>query len=144
VKRARNRKASYFLESAFKSDSKQDQYRVLLSFEQLLDNEKRKFGTCSIDQLRQVAQIQVKLSKVSYGQAIAFDLIREYGQFPSTSPDKFPKPPATLVDEDANWGRIRVTSVFRYIGHIVLQEQAHLAIFYVLFIDPHHEFFPKK
>ena len=59
-----------------------------------------------------------------------------YGHYPANAKSGFKCP--DYIPEDAEWARIHVTGLQFIIGHVVKN------IFYVVFLDEHHEFYKSE
>lgn len=66
--------------------------------------------------------------------ALWWDKFRNYGKFPAHSHFTCP----SYITEDANWSRLHITWKYCVIGHIVRN------VFYVVFLDPEHKFYPTQ
>lgn len=153
----KNRRAATFLtekEAVLDSPLHALEYRTTFSFRYFDGSQEHGPGFSGItpEQLQKLCVKLVHYSKesiehwknmtVGKGRNHIFE---RYGEFPSHS--FFTKPPS--IPNDVEWGRFRLESDFRLAGFHVGKNQAkEYALsentFYIVFLDPHHKFYPTK
>jgi hypothetical protein len=130
-----------------KKGSKEDALKVLLSFEYLdiTQGQTLKQWSDNGDLLLKLTEMSAILNKLTYSQAIIQKHIIEYNiddntkfsasNMPLVSAWKYPK---GLLNKKVKWCKIRLGSTRRVIGYMDNN------IFYVVFLDKDHEFYPTE
>lgn len=130
-----------------KKGSKEEALKVLISFERLdiTQGQTLKQWNDDGDLLLKLIEMSALLNKLTYSQAITQKYIIEYNvddktkfsatNMPLTSVWKYPK---NLLNKKVKWCKIRLGSTRRVIGHMDNN------IFYVIFLDKDHDFYPTE
>lgn len=129
IKQALRRKNSESVNDLLKDDC------FLISFRHLDNNQSNSFESWQeSNMLSKFLDVLSNYTKSSLVSQLDGDKFTKYQSFPPNSEFTCP----SYIPEDAAWARIHVTGTHIIAGHIVGN------IFYVVFLDADHKFWPSK